>query len=138
VSTSLIVECEFHFDRWGRGGRKKVESGPAPTPPPARIPRISRFMALAIRLGKQMQDGEYTNQREIGDVGGVTRERVSQIMGLLNLAPDLQEVILLLPRVERGHDPIVLRDVLPITKIADWSKQRERWKELLQSATSHK
>jgi hypothetical protein len=135
VSTSLIIECEFHFDRWGRGGRKKVESGPAPTPPPARTPRISRFMALAVRLGKQMQDGEYANQREIGDVGGVTRERVSQILGLLNLAPDLQEVILFLPRVERGRDPIVLRDLLPIAKVSDWTQQRKSWAELRTGST---
>lgn len=57
MSTSLIVECEFHFDRWGRGGRKKVEAGPAPPPPPDRIPRISRLMALAIRLDKQTDAG---------------------------------------------------------------------------------
>lgn len=88
-------------------------------------------MALAIRLDKQMRDGDYANQREIGDIGGVTRERLSQILSLLNLAPDLQESLLFLPRVDRGRDPIILRDVLPITKIPDWGKQRKMWEELV-------
>jgi hypothetical protein len=132
MSASLTVECEFHFDRWGKGARKVVEPGPAPAPPPARVPRIARLMALAIRLDKQMKDGVFATQTQIGELGQVTRARVSQIMGLLNLALDIQETILFLPLVERGRDPVILRDVLPITLIPDWGKQRKIWAELLQ------
>jgi hypothetical protein len=89
-------------------------------------------MALAIRLDKQMKDGVFATQTQIGELGQVTRARVSQIMGLLNLALDIQETILFLPLVERGRDPVILRDVLPITLIPDWGKQRKIWAELLQ------
>ncbi len=57
----------------------------------------------------------------------MTRARVSQVMALLLLAPDLQEQILFLPRTERGRDPIILHDLLPIAATADWRRQRRLW-----------
>ena len=60
-------------------------------------------------------------------MGHVTRARISQIMSLLYLAPDLQEQVLFLPRTERGRDPIILHDLLPIAAAADWKKQRRLW-----------
>jgi len=45
-------------------------------------------------------------------------------MSLLYLAPDIQETILFLPRIERGRDPVVLHELLPIAGAADWTKQR--------------
>ena len=38
-------------------------------------------------------------------LGHVSRARVSQVMALLSLAPDLQEAVLFLPRTVRGRDP---------------------------------
>jgi hypothetical protein len=46
------------------------------------------------------------------------------------LAPDIQEAILFLPLVERGRDPIVLRDLLPIAVSLDWNRQRRKWDQL--------
>jgi hypothetical protein len=57
-----------------------------------------------------------------------TRARMSQIMALVNLAPDIIEALLFLPPVERGRDPVVLRDVLPIGMVVDWGRQRRMWK----------
>ena len=51
-------------------------------------------------------------------------------MSLLYLAPDIQETILFLPRVERGGDPVVLHELLPIAGAADWAKQRRLWRRL--------
>ena len=39
-------------------------------------------------------------------IGHVIRARVTQIINLNLLAPDIQEDLLFLPRVERGRDPI--------------------------------
>ena len=128
MNTSLTVVCEFHVKRCTRGAKKVFELGPEPPRPPARTPRVARFMALAIRLDQRIKEGLFANQQEIGDIGGVTRARVAQIMSLLNLAPDIQESILFLPLVDRGRDPIVLRDLLPIAAITDWDAQREKWK----------
>ena len=51
-------------------------------------------------------------------------------MNLVNLAPDIQEAILFLPRTLRGRDPIILWDLQPITSTLDWRKQRWKWQEL--------
>jgi hypothetical protein len=87
-------------------------------------------MALALRFDGLVRRGAVRDYAELARLGHVTRARVSQIMSLLHLAPDLQEAILFLPRTERGRDPLMLRDLLPIAALADWRKQRPRWREL--------
>jgi hypothetical protein len=88
------------------------------------VPRVSRLLALALRIDEQVRKGELTSYAEVAVLGHVTRARVSQIMNLLNLAPDLQEAILFLPRTQRGRDAIILRELQPIASIVDWRKQR--------------
>lgn len=63
----------------------------------------------------------------------MTRARVSQILNLLHLAPDIQEELLFLPPTLRGRDPLVLSDLLPIAAAFDWRKQRRLWRKLLPS-----
>ena len=64
-------------------------------------------------------------------LGQVTPARISQVMALLGLAPDLQEQVLLLPRTVRGHDPLQMYDLLPLTTVLDWKMQRRLWTQLL-------
>ena len=52
----------------------------------------------------------------------VTPSRVSQILALLQLAPDIQEAILFLPPTERGRDPVTERDLRPIAAKDDASE----------------
>jgi hypothetical protein len=103
---------------------------PRPTREPGRIPRVARLMALAMRFKLYLQDGVVADQAELAELGQVTRARISQIMNLLNLAPDIQEALLFLPRTVRGRDPIILRDLLPIASLMDWRKQRPLWRQL--------
>ena len=60
-------------------------------------------------------------------LGHVSRARVTQIMNLLCLAPDLQEMLLFLPRTEHGRDPIILRNLQPIATALAWRDQRWLW-----------
>lgn len=60
----------------------------------------------------------------------VTRARVTQIMNLLNLAPDIQEELLFLPRTLQGRDPIREHVLRPIAAVLDWRKQRGMWKAI--------
>lgn len=48
----------------------------------------------------------------------------------LNLAPDVQEEVLFLPRTTKGRDPIKEADIRPIAKTLDWNKQRQIWSRL--------
>lgn len=105
-----------------------MRHGKAPaTLPAGRIPRVSRLMALAIRFDQFLRDGVVTDQAELARLGHVTRARLTQIMNLLNLAPDIQEQILFLPRTECGRDPITERHLRPIASLLDWRKQRRLW-----------
>ena len=54
-------------------------------------------------------------------------------MNLLLLAPDIQEELLFLPRIESGRDSLCLRKLQAIATTADWKVQREMWVELQQS-----
>ena len=66
--------------------------------------------------------------------GHVTPARVSQVMNLLYLAPDIQEELLFLPPEERGRDAFALRELLPIATKTDWRAQRKLWKWLRSEA----
>jgi hypothetical protein len=57
-------------------------------------------------------------------------------MNLFNLAPDIQEALLFLPRTLKGNDLIHLRQLQPIAAIPDWRKQRRVWKDLHESRSS--
>lgn len=124
------IEFKVHFDT-SRRGRKRAVVGDRPAPAattPGRTPRVTRLMALAIRFEHLIRDGEVKDLAEIARLGQVTRARVTQIMNLLHLAPDIQEAILALPRVETGRDPITERELRPIAAIPDWRKQRAAWR----------
>lgn len=94
--------------------------------PPGRVPRLARLTALAIRLDGLMRRGEAAYYADIASLGR-TRARVTQIMNLPCLAPDIQEDILFLPRTERGRDPVREHHVRPIAAVPDWKKQRKMW-----------
>jgi hypothetical protein len=88
-------------------------------------------MALAMRLEELIRSGVVIGYADLARLGHISRARLSQIVGLLCLAPDLQEEILFLPRTLKGRDPIQLRHLLPIAGTPDWRKQRARWKALM-------
>ncbi len=128
---SITVESEIHFHRRRKGARKTIQHGtdPEQDQPAGRIPRISRLMALAIRFDELIRDGEVSDYAELAKLGNVSRARVTQIMNLLMLAPDIQEEILNLPRVNNGRDSVHLRQLQQIALVPDWRKQRRMRKE---------
>jgi hypothetical protein len=91
-------------------------------------------MALAIRFDGLIRDGVVPDYAALARLGQVTRARITQIMNLTLLAPDIQEAILFLPPICRGRDRLPLRLLQPITSTADWSEQRRKW-QTLQSRT---
>lgn len=132
--TNPTFECSVHFRRRGRGSRREMVVGqepPRPVREPGRVPRVARLMALAVRFEEYLRAGQVSDYSELAELGHVTRPRISQIMILLNLAPDIQEAILFLPRTLSGRDPIHLRQLQPIAAAPDWRKQRRLWRELL-------
>jgi len=129
MNETLKVTRKFHVAR-RHHGRKQLRDGSAPDAPIGRVPRIARLMALAIRCDQLIRDDVIANQSELANFGHVTTARMTQIMSLLNLAPDIQEWILFLPRVELGRDVVKETDIRPIAATLDWRKQRRMWAAL--------
>ena len=135
MNSTFTVECSVQFSGRGRGSRKRPPSNPASVAEAGRVPRVSRLMALAIRFEQLIRAGEVTGCAELAKLGHVTRARISQIMSLQCLAPDIQEEVLFLPRTPKGRDPIQLRDLLPIARIVYWRQQRTHWKDRVRPRT---
>jgi hypothetical protein len=130
MSEGVTIERTFHIDRQKRG-RKELADGPGPqTLPPGRVPRVARLMALAHRMEGLLREGVVEDYVQLAALGRVTRARITQIMNLLCLAPDIQEELLFLPKTLQGRDPIVLRDLQSITQILGWKEQRRQWQRL--------
>lgn len=135
---SLKVRRKFHVVT-GRTGHKEVRDGNEPESPEVsegHIPRISRLMALAIRFEQLIRDGVVKDQADLARLAMVSRARVTQIMDLLMLAPEIQEALLFLPPVEKGRDPITERQLRPMTSETDWLCQRHSWNTLCLLETS--
>ncbi len=126
MSQSITIQGKLQIAPM-RGRPQRVKKPQVVEPTPGRVPRISRLMALAIRFDQLVRDGEVRDYAELARLAHVTRARMTQIMSLARLAPDIQEAILFLPRVERGNDPITLRHMLPIAVFVDWGRQRRMW-----------
>jgi hypothetical protein len=91
-------------------------------------------MALAIRFDQLIRAGEVADYAELARLAHVSRARITQIMNLLMLAPDIQEELLFLPRVERGRDPIHLRQLQAIALVPNRGKQRRLWRGIFGEA----
>lgn len=112
-------EVQLQWDRRkGRPGRQKA--GPPLGP---RIPRITRLMALAIKFEDMIARGEVRDYAELARLGFVTRARLTQIMNLLLLAPEIQEAILMqeaIPDFMTTGETKLRR----IATIEDWEQQK--------------
>jgi hypothetical protein len=131
MTASITIEKDVHFRRLACGRQELHEDVIAsPTMQSAeRVPRLARLMALAIRFDGLLVMGQVRDQADLARLGQVTRARISQILGLIHLAPDIQEEILFLRGAGRGLD-LLLADVRPLCAVSDWNGQRRRWRAL--------
>ncbi len=104
-----------------RRAAKGASQGEPVDLPSGRLPRVSRLMALAIRFDRLLETGTVRDQTELAELGHVTRARVTQIMNMLYLAPDIQEAILHLPRISERYDV-----ASPIHRWPQLARRRER------------
>jgi hypothetical protein len=122
----IQTEHRIHF-KPGARGKRQARSGVRPLIPAGRIPKVARLMALAIRMDQLLRDGVVKDQAELARLGHVSRARLTQIMNLLQLAPDIQEEILHLPESTAGKPPLTERDLRPIAAVFSWKLQRPMW-----------
>ena len=97
------------------------------------VPRISRLLALALKMEQMIEDGTVTKYSDLAHLGQVSAARITQIMNLLHLAPDIQEQILSpdIPHLELRESA-----VRKLSTVVLWSEQRNRWQDLLAAASA--
>jgi hypothetical protein len=76
-------------------------------------------MALAIKFQEMVKRGEVRDYADIARLGYVTRARLTQIMNLLLLAPDLQEQLLF------SATAVEERRLRNVVKLVEWREQRK-------------
>jgi hypothetical protein len=83
-------------------------------------------MALALRFEGLLRAGTIRDYAELARLGRVTRARMTQIMQLLDLAPDIQEQILFLPLIPGLNE----RNLRPLVSRIDWQEQRRMFEKI--------
>ena len=104
-----------------------TEDPPPPPPPQVRRPaHVAQALARAHRLEAAIAAGDYADRADAARQLGFTRARISQILDLLLLAPDLQESILELEAVD-GVEPTSERALREVVRHDCWINQRTAW-----------
>ena len=98
-------------------------------PRPPRAASIVRALVLAHQIEAVIQEGHAIDYAEVARQMGVSRARVTQIIALRYLAPDIQAFLL-------SADPQRLRGIgehtfRPVTRELDWQRQRQIFKHLV-------
>jgi hypothetical protein len=137
MSNNQEVRYAVDF-RAGRPGRQEDKIAASHSRPPAdeaaggSIPRVARLMALAIRFDGLLREETIRDYAELARLGRVTRARMTQIMKLLDLAPDIQEQILFLPPVSQQNiRGITERNLRPVVRRIDWDEQRSLFRKII-------
>ena len=95
-----------------------------------KTPRVVELLRKAIGWKALLKSGKVTSQAEIASREGITRARVTQVMGMLRLAPEIQEKILVMP--DAIHKSLLTERVLrPIGTITNYGNQIREFHKLL-------
>lgn len=129
-SNTVDVQCRL------RPAVRAAASNPrrkdAPPTGPGKLPRVTQVLALAIQFDDWVRRGEVRDFADLARLGCLSRARISQVLKLLWLAPDIQAEILALPRSSAGRFPISEVATREVAGAAGWQKQRSIWGKLKQ------
>ena len=95
-----------------------------------RVPRIARLMALALKFETMIQTGTVRDYRTLAALARISQPRLTQILNLRNLAPDIQEQLLFLTTKTGEPQRITEKTVRQLSSLLHWSEQRARWASL--------
>jgi len=93
---------------------------------------VAELLREAVEWRRQLDAAEVMNQAEIARREGITRARVTQVLRMLLLAPEIQQHILAMPRAIR-RPAFTERALRPIAKL-DTCHQIDAFKSLLQDS----
>ncbi len=122
---TILLKFEFTTPRPQRAPRP-----PRTSKGRGRLPHATVQLARAYRLQQLLDQGEAKTFRQLAKHAGVSAARVTQILDLLFLAPDIQEEVLFFARTTKARDTITERDLRMIAGVAAWPEQRKLWADL--------
>ncbi len=129
MSGDVTATHKLAFKSGERTAKTIIETGTQPKQLTyVRIPRISKMMAIAIRLEQLIKSGQVTDQADLYRLGHVSRARLTQIIMLLQLPPDIQEALLFLRPLSKRDEPFVENKLRRIAAKHSWNHQRESWR----------
>jgi hypothetical protein len=101
-----------------------------PKPPKEpKTPRVVELLRKALEWQVLIESGEVRNRAAIARREGITRARVTQVMAMLRLAPEIREHILATPQMP-CRPTIAERGLRPIAQLEDIADQRTLFREL--------
>jgi hypothetical protein len=109
---------------------KRIARAAEPASKRGRFPRITQVLALALQFQEMIDRGEIRKHADLARLGCVSRERISQLMVLTWLAPDIQEEILRLPQMPGGRFPVSEGALRKVARLPLWEDQREAWQSV--------
>ena len=117
-------EVQFRLRPRSRGEMKVA------VPERGKRPRIAEVLALAISFDDLIGRGLAKDYSDLARLGCLSKERISQVMRLLLLAPEIQQEILTLPQTPHGRFPVGEVALRQIASRLLWSEQRQMWNHL--------
>ncbi len=120
---TIVVSAPLHRVRV-RHRQGFVHEAPIVRLPVRRPARVAIMLALAHAIDAAISAGRLRDQGDAAERLGLTRPRITQLLALLGLAPDLQERVLFLEAVD-GREPVTERELRPLTRLLCWTDQRE-------------
>ena len=122
-TTARVIIGKLHRVRACRT-KKFVEELPPPPPDAVRRPaRVAVMLALAHKIEDAIQHGVARDRAEVARRLGLSRARVTQLLYLTMLAPELQAAVLELQAVD-GVEPVCERQVRAVARAGRWQEQR--------------
>jgi hypothetical protein len=132
MAASSLFEVKFKLKptvREIQRAEQATEPTVSPTRRTGRYPRAAHVLALALQFQEMIDSGEVRDYADLARLGCVSRERISQIIMLVWLAPDIQEEVLRLPP-HAGRAPFSEGALRRIAKMPIWEEQRRAVRNL--------
>jgi hypothetical protein len=106
-----------------------TEEALPPKPEPVRRPaKVARMLALAHHIQNAIDRGVVADRAAVARKLGFTRARITQLLDLMLLAPDIQARVLELEAVD-GVEPMCERALREIVRSGSWDVQRSQLPE---------
>ena len=122
ASGTVVFKSSIHRIRRGNSYEFSSDASSQPRASVRKPARVALMLAFAHKLQEAIDNGEYTDRADAARKLGLTRARVSQLLDLLMLAPDIQEKILFMERVD-GIEPTSERALRTVVKKVSWRAQ---------------